>query len=249
VTDAASYPSLRGRVALVTGGATGIGAAVVKAFVRAGSRVAFLDIDRAAGEGLSAATGSLFLPCDLTDIAALQAAVAEVERLLGPVQALVSNAANDLRQPVDAVTPDDWGQSQDVNIRHQFFAAQAVHRGMKAAGGGAIVNLSSIAFMFGAPEMVPYITAKAAVIGLTNGLARAYGPDNIRVNAIAPGAVMTEKQLRLWHTPESKAALVSRQSIPHDVTEDDIAASALFLCSDDARSITKQCLIVDGGLA
>lgn len=246
----AVYPSLSGRVALVTGGATGIGAAIVRGFVRNGARVAFLDIDRAPAEALAAelGNGTLFLPCDLTDIAALRAAVAQIESALGPVRALVNNAANDKRHRIEDLTPEEWDASFAVNLRQQAFATQAVLPGMKAAGGGAIVNLSSIAWMGGAPDMVAYASAKSAVIGMTRSLAVAAGKDGIRVNAIAPGAVMTEKQMRLWHTPESKARLVGLQALKTDLLEDDIADAALFLCSDDARMITKQCLTVDGGL-
>jgi NAD(P)-dependent dehydrogenase (short-subunit alcohol dehydrogenase family) len=248
VSQPALYPSLAGRVALVTGGATGIGAVIVRGFVRNAARVAFLDIDRAAGERLAAETGALFLPCDLTDTPALRAAVTEVETRLGPVRALINNAANDQRQGLAELGPEDWDASQSVNLRAQVFAIQAVVPGMTAAGGGAIVNLSSVAWMFGAPEMLAYATAKSAVIGLTRSLGVALGADGIRVNAIAPGAVMTERQMRLWHTADSKARLVAMQAIKADLLEEDIAAAALFLCSDDARMITKQCLTVDGGL-
>jgi NAD(P)-dependent dehydrogenase (short-subunit alcohol dehydrogenase family) len=248
VSGSALYPSLAGRVALITGGASGIGAAMVRGFARNGARVAFLDIDRTAGEALAAEVGALFLPCDLTDTAALRAAVEAVEARLGPVQALVNNAANDKRHRLEDLTPEEWDASQAVNLRHHAFAAQAVAPGMRAAGGGAIVNLTSIAWMLGLPEMVAYVTAKAAVVGLTRSLASALGPDNIRVNAIAPGAVMTERQMRLWHTPESRAHLVSQQALRRDLLETDIASAALFLCSEDARMITRQCLIVDGGM-
>lgn len=249
MSRSASYPCLAGRVALVTGGASGIGASLVRGFARSGAVVGFLDIDRKAGEALADETGALFLACDLTDIAALRSAVAEAERRLGPVRALVNNAANDRRDSLADLTPEGWDASIAVNLRHQPFAIQAVQAGMKAAGGGAIVNLTTVAWMFGATDMLSYATAKSAVIGMTRSLGNALGPDNIRVNAIAPGAVMTERQMRLWHTPESRAALVARQSIPRDMVEDDITAAALFLCSDEARMITKQCLVVDGGLS
>jgi NAD(P)-dependent dehydrogenase (short-subunit alcohol dehydrogenase family) len=247
----ATYQSLRDEPVLVTGGASGIGAAIVAAFVRNGARVAFLDVDRAGAEQLVAQLGgaALFVACDLTDIGALRAGVAEVAARLGPVAALINNAANDARMQVDEVTPEEWDCSFAVNLRHQFFAAQAVRAQMRERGGGAIVNLSSIAWMGGATGMIAYASAKAGVIGLTRSLAREFGPDGIRVNAIAPGAVMTPRQMRLWHTPESADALMQRQAIRAPVTEADIAAAALFLAADDSRMITKQCLIVDGGLA
>ena len=245
----AAYPSLRGRTALVTGGASGIGEAIVRGLVRNGSRVAILDVAREAGEALAAELGPdvLFLPCDVTDVEALRAAVAEVERRLGPVRALVNNAANDQRHTFEELTPEDWDASQDVNLKQQVFTAQAVLAGMKSAGGGAIVNLSSTAALWGAPNMVPYVSAKSAVIGLTRALGRGLGVHGIRVNAIAPGGVMTERQMRLWHTPESKAAMVARQSIHEDLLEEDIADAVLFLSSDDSRMITMQLLAVEGG--
>ncbi len=250
MTSKATYPSLKGRTILVTGGASGIGAAIVRGFARNGARITILDIDRPSGEALVQELGpdALFLPCDLTDISALRESLAEAETRLGPIRVLINNAANDQRHRLEEITPEQWNASQDVNIRHQFFAAQAVLPGMRQAGGGSIVNLSSVAWMFGSSELVPYTAAKAAVIGLTRSLGEALGPDTIRVNAIAPGGVMTEKQMRLWHTPESKARLLGMQAIKLDLLEEDIADAALFLGADDSRMITKQCLTVDGGL-
>jgi NAD(P)-dependent dehydrogenase (short-subunit alcohol dehydrogenase family) len=250
MTTKAIYPTLEGRSVLVTGGASGIGAVIVRGFVRNRARVAVLDLDREAGETLAREFGPevLFLACDLTDMASLKPGIAEAERRLGAFRVLVNNAANDQRHKLGEITPELWDASQDVNLRHQFFAAQAVLPGMRASGGGSIINLSSVAWMFGSPELVPYATAKAAVIGLTRSLGVALGDDNIRVNAVAPGGVMTEKQMRLWHTPESKARLVGMQAIKRDLLEEDIADAVLFLAADDSRMITKQCLTVDGGL-
>ena len=246
----AVYPSLSGRTVLVTGGASGIGAAIVRGFARQGSRVAILDIDDVSGHALAEELGDevLFLHCDLTDVEAIRAAVAEVEARFGAVRALVNNAANDQRFEIDEVTPEQWDASQSVNIRQQFFVAQAVLAGMRAAGGGSIVNMTSTAWMNGVGNMVPYSVAKAGAVGLTNSLGAGLGADNIRVNAIAPGGVMTERQLRLWHTPESKEHMVQVQAIHEDLREDDIADAVLFLSADDSRMITKQCLRVDGGL-
>ena len=240
----AVYPSLEGRRVLVTGGASGIGAEIVRAFARNGARVAVVDVDRAAGEAVAEELGVRFLECDLTDVGALRAAAAEA----GPVTALINNAANDQRYELDEITPEQWDASQAVNLRHQFFMAQAVVPGMRAAGGGAIVNLSSVAWLRGPAGLLAYGTAKAGVIGLTNALATQLGADNVRVNAIAPGAVMTPRQMRLWHTPESRDRLVASQAIPREVTERDVAAAALFLAADDSRMITRQVLYVDGGL-
>ena len=249
----ATYPSLKGRVVFVTGGGSGIGAAIVAAFAGQGSRVAFVDIDETASSALVASlAGSphapLFIPCDLTDIEALRAAIARVRTVIGPIGVLVNNAANDTRQPVGEVTPQSWDRSLDINLKHQFFTAQAVHPHMKELGTGAIVNFSSIAWMFGGADFIAYATAKAGVIGLTNALAREYGPDDIRVNAIAPGAVHTERQLNLWYDKARADEFVSRQPIRHWLLADEVARAALFLAADDSRMITKQCLIVDAGL-
>lgn len=245
----ARYPSLAGRTALVTGGASGIGATIVRGFVRNGARVAVLDLDVAAGEALAREPGEqvLFLRCDLTDIAALRAAVAAVEQRFGPVRALVNNAANDQRHVIAEVTPEAWDAAQAVNIRHHFFAVQAVLEGMRSAGGGAIVNLSSTAWMAGAPDLVPYTTAKAAVIGMTRSFGVSLGPSGIRVNAVAPGAVPTPRQLRLWYSEDWVARWIEYQALASAVREVDVANAVLFLCADDSRMITKQCLTVDGG--
>ncbi|HUL63579.1 MAG TPA: SDR family oxidoreductase [Burkholderiaceae bacterium] len=247
------YTSLRDRLVFVTGGASGIGAGIVEAFVRQHSRVAFVDIDTAAAHALTArleglGPPALFLRCDLADIDALRAAIADVGERIGPIGVLVNNAANDERHDIDAVTPAYWDRALDINLRHLFFAAQAVRPQMRKLGGGSIVNFSSIAWMSGVKRLIAYTTAKAAIVGLTRSLAMELGDDNIRVNAIAPGAVMTEKQLRMWHTDKTTADLVARQAIHERMSEAHIAPAVLFLASDDSRLITKQCLTIDGGL-
>ncbi|MGX5850760.1 SDR family NAD(P)-dependent oxidoreductase [Mesorhizobium sp. PL10] len=251
----AIYPSLADRVVLITGGATGIGADTARAFAANGARVAFLDLQQQAGEALAhelAATAShapLFMRCDVTDIPSLQAAIGTVRDRLGPVAVLVNNAADDNRHPVVEVTQEYWDHAQDVNLRHHFFAAQAVHPHMKELGFGSIVNFSSIAWRFGAADIAPYATAKAGVIGLTFALARAFGPDNIRVNAIEPGAVITERQRQLWFkTQASVDQVVQRQMIRHVLLGEEIARTVLFLAADDSRMITKQSITVDAGL-
>ena len=250
----ASYPSLAGRVVFVSGGASGIGADIVRAFARNRARVAFVDLQREAGAALAselAADGErpLFLECDVTDIPALQAAIGQTREKLGPIGVLVNNAANDQRHAVADVSVEYWDQSQNVNLRHHFFAAQAVHPHMRELGSGSIVNLSSIAWRAGAGEMPAYATAKAGVVGLTRALARAFGPDNVRVNAIEPGAVMTERQRELWYkTPESIEAMAQRQMIKTTLLGEEIARAALFLAADDSRMITKQSLTVDAGI-
>ena len=250
-----SYAGLADRVVLITGGASGIGAAFVRAFASQQARVAFLDIDAAAGEALvrevAAASGSapLFVACDLLDIDALRDAMAQVRITLGDAAVLVNNAANDQRQVLSEVTPEQFDWMIGVNLKHVFFAAQAVVPQMQARGGGSIINMSSVAWMRGAPALPAYAAAKAAIVGFTNSLARLVGPDRIRVNAIAPGMVITERQRRLWYPDEQKIdELRSRQAIPDAVTPDDIASLALFLASDESQRITRQCFQVDGGV-
>jgi NAD(P)-dependent dehydrogenase (short-subunit alcohol dehydrogenase family) len=249
----ATYPSLRDRVVLVTGGASGIGASIVEHFCGQGSRVAFLDIDHAAAEGLGeaiAATGRqrpLFLACDLRDIAARRAAGGEARRRLGPIRVLINNAAHDERHALDAVTPEYWDDRLAVNLRHQFFAAQAVYPDMVTAGGGAIVNLGSTSWMVGQGGMPGYTAAKSAVLGLTRGLARDLGPYNIRVTCVVPGWIMTERQIRLWLTPESEAELLRRQCLKRKLLPEDIARAVLFFAADDSAACTAQSYVVDGG--
>ncbi|MDE5447115.1 SDR family oxidoreductase [Bradyrhizobium sp. CSA207] len=250
-----TYSDLKGRVVLITGGASGIGAAFVRAFAAQGARVAFLDIDEAAGAALvaevAAASGAapLFVPCDLLDIDALRDAIVKIHRSLGDAAVLVNNAANDQRQALAEVTPTEFDWMIGVNLKHVFFAVQAVVPQMQARGGGSIINMSSVAWMRGAPALPVYAAAKAAIVGFTNSLARLVGPDRIRVNAIAPGMVITERQRRLWYPNEqSIAELRIRQAIPDAVTPDDIANMALYLASDASQRVTRQCFQVDGGL-
>jgi D-xylose 1-dehydrogenase len=250
-----SYAGLAGRVVLITGGASGIGSAFVRAFAAQKARVAFLDIDAEAGEALvrevmgTCGTAPLFVPCDLLDIEALRTAMSEVRAKLGDAAVLVNNAANDQRQVLSEVTPAEFDWMIGVNLKHVFFAAQAVVPQMQARGGGSIINMSSVAWMRGAPALPAYAAAKAAIVGFTNSLARLVGPDRIRVNAIAPGMVITERQRRLWYPDEQQITeFRSRQAIPDAVTPDDIARLALFLASDESMRMTRQCLQVDGGI-
>jgi NAD(P)-dependent dehydrogenase (short-subunit alcohol dehydrogenase family) len=249
----ATYPSLKDRVVLVTGGGSGIGASIVTAFAGQAAKVAFIDIDVEASQKLAASLAGgahvpLFIRCDLTDIYALRAAIVRIRSEIGPIGVLINNAANDTRQPIPDVTPDSWDRAMNVNLKHQFFAAQAVHPHMRELGHGSIVNFSSTAWMYGGADFVAYSTAKAGIIGLTNALAREFGKDDIRVNAVAPGAVATERQLRLWYTKEQANAFVSRQLLHHWLLADELARTTLFLAADDSRMITKQLLIVDAGL-
>jgi len=249
----ARYPSLLDRVVFITGGGTGIGAAMVEAFVGQKANVAFVDIAAEASKALAARLGAsgpapLFLPCDLTDIAALEAAMEEVRQRLGPIGILINNAANDQRQNVDEASEADWDRAMALNLKHQFFAAQIARRSMRELGGGAIVNFTSTAWMIGIAKLSIYSAAKAAIVGLTKSLAREFGPDNIRVNAIAPGAVITERQRRLWMSEKDIADFRARQCLDRTLAAEDVARLALFLAADDSAMITKQCFLIDGGL-
>ena len=249
----ALYPSLRDRAVFVTGGASGIGAAEVAAFARQGARVAFVDIaDEPAAELCASLRGAgypepLFQHCDLTDIAALQAAIVAASEKLGPVTVLVNNAANDQRHAWQDVTPAFWDERMATNLRHQFFAIQAVAPMMKAAGGGSIVNFGSISWHTNQGGMPAYTTAKAAVEGLTKGMARDLGPDGIRVNTVIPGWIMTQRQIDLWLTPEAEKDLMRAQCLKEKIYPDDVANLVLWLASDDSRMCTSQMWVVDGG--
>jgi D-xylose 1-dehydrogenase len=248
----ATYPSLVDRVVFVTGGASGIGADIVRAFHRNGSRVAFVDVQEAEGKALTKELGGkpLFIKCDLVDVAMLQSVIELVRQKLGPIGVLVNNAANDDRCGIAEMTVDYWDTMQAINLRPHFFAAQAIRPHMKEIGGGSIINFSSIAWRFGADAMISYATAKSAVIGLTKALARGLAVDNIRVNSIEPGAVMTERQRKLWYqSEESVQSMVKRQLMQRVLVGEDIARTALFLAADDSYMITKQSIIVDAGLS
>jgi D-xylose 1-dehydrogenase len=249
----AIYPSLKDRAVFVTGGGSGIGASIVEHFCAQGSKVAFVDIAREASEALVKAIAGkglpapLFIECNVTDIPALQKAIAEAKQKLGPIRALVNNAAHDQRHPIDTVTPEYWDDRYAVNLKHQFFAAQAVYKDMAAAGGGAIVNLGSTSWVIGQGGMPCYTSAKSAVAGLTRALARDFGPLNIRVNCILPGWIMTERQLKLWLTPEGEEELMKRQCLKRKLVPADIARTVLFFAADDSGACTNQNYIVDGG--
>ena len=248
----ATYPSLRGRPVLVTGGGSGIGSAITRRFAEQGARVGFLDIAAEPSKALAAELTEAghavrFVHCDLRDIAALKRGVADVRDAFGPITVLINNAAHDERHATPDVTPELFDERIAVNLRHQFFAAQAVLPDMKAAGGGAIVNLGSVSWMAGQGGMAVYTMSKSAVLGLTKSLARDYGPFDVRVNAIAPGAILTQRQKDKWMTPAYEAEVMSKQSLKRHLLPDEIARFALFLASDEASACTGQHYVVDGG--
>jgi NAD(P)-dependent dehydrogenase (short-subunit alcohol dehydrogenase family) len=249
----ATYPSLKDRSVFITGGGSGIGASLVRHFAAQGSKVGFVDIALEPSRKLVAeiaATGDpqpLVLECDLRDIAALRRAIEQVAAAHGPITVLVNNAAHDERHKFDSVTPEYWDDRMAVNLRHQFFAAQAVQPMMKAAGGGSIVNFGSVSWMIGQGGMPGYTAAKAAVMGLTRGLARDFGPANLRVNSIAPGWIMTERQVSLWLDEAGERELMARQCLKRKLYPDDMARIVLFLAADDSSAMTNQTYIADGG--
>ena len=243
----ASYPSLKDRSVFVSGGGSGIGASIVEHFAAQGSKVAFVDIDEPASKSVAQKTGALFLKCDIRDIKAYQGAIGEAAAKNGPITALVNNAARDDRHELEDVTPEFWDERIAVNLRHAYFAIQAVAPGMKKAGGGAIVNFSSVSYHVMTANLSVYQAAKAAVIGMTRGLARDLGPDKIRLNSITPGWIMTQRQIDLWLTPEAEADLMKAQVLKEKVYPPDIARMALFLAADDSRLISGQNFVVDGG--
>jgi NAD(P)-dependent dehydrogenase (short-subunit alcohol dehydrogenase family) len=253
VTEYATYPSLRGRVAFVSGGATGLGAEFVSQLAAQGTRVGFVDVQDEPARALARAVAArghpepLFRHCDVRDVAALQAAIEATGERLGPVTVLVNNAANDERHSVERLSVDEWDARLEVNLRHHFFATQAVVPMMRAAGGGSVVNLGSISAHIDLMDLPVYITAKAGIEGLTRTLARELGPDNIRVNCVLPGWVMTQRQLTHWVTPEAEASIARNQCLPHKLYPDDVARLVLWLAAEDSRSCTAQRWVVDGG--
>jgi D-xylose 1-dehydrogenase len=245
----AVYPSLAGKIVVITGGGSGIGEVIVEGFVRQKAKVFFLDIAEGESKALVSrlGDGATFIKCDLTDTEALRGALADIERKVGPVAVLVNNAANDDRHKVEDVTPAYWEQRIAVNLRHLFFASQAVVAGMKKLGGGSIINLGSVSWHTAIPELTLYETAKAGIEGMTRAMARDLGTSNIRVNCVIPGAIRTPRQMKLWHTPEEEAKILAQQSLKRRVDPVHVAAMVLFLASDDAAMCTAHNYWVDGG--
>ncbi len=253
IDQPAIYPSLKGRSVFITGGGSGIGESLVEHFCRQGSKVCFVDIaadasaglvDRLTAEGVEAPH---YIRCDLRDIEALRQAIAEAGVRHGPVRVLVNNAGNDDRHTTESVSVAYWDDRMQVNLRHQFFAAQAVRPQMRDAGGGSIINFGSITWLVGDPDCPAYVTAKAAIGGLTRALAREFGPEKIRVNCVLPGWVMTGRQVKLWLNEAGERQIAERQCLNDKLYAPDVARMVLFLAADDSRMCTSQNYIVDGG--
>ncbi|MBP0616578.1 SDR family NAD(P)-dependent oxidoreductase [Jiella mangrovi] len=246
--ESVRYQSLAGRAVLITGGASGIGEAMVRAFVAQGSHVAFLDVDETAGAGLAEETGARFLKCDVTDTTALRAAIGAFEGEADGIDVLVNNAGKDDRHEMGEVEPDYWRRMLALNLDHHFFATQAVAKRMAEKGSGSVVMLGSISWMRGRPGMVGYTTSKAAINGLTKTLARELGPSGIRVNCIVPGAILTERQKALWLSPELDAEFIRLQALKFRLDAGHVARLALFLGSDESAGCTGANFVVDAGL-
>jgi NAD(P)-dependent dehydrogenase (short-subunit alcohol dehydrogenase family) len=253
IDERASYPSLVGRRVFVTGGGSGIGADIVKSFVRQGAVVAFVDVaaepshelsDRLAAEGLRK---PWYSNCDVADVPALQRAIADAAQALGDFHVLVNNVASDERHALQAVTPEYWDQRMAINQRPAFFAIQSVVPGMQRLGGGSIINLGSTGWQTKSGGYPAYATAKSSMNGLTRGLARELGAARIRINVLSPGWVMTERQMTLWLDDAGEAELARNQCLPDKLWPADIAAMVLFLASDQSRAITAQEFVVDAG--
>jgi NAD(P)-dependent dehydrogenase (short-subunit alcohol dehydrogenase family) len=252
MTDTARFPDLQDASVFITGGGSGIGAALTEAFVAQGARVAFVQRSDAGAflDAVEARQGRrpLSMSCDVTDIEALRAAVAQAAEAHGPIRVLINNAANDDRHAALDVDVAYWDKMQAINLRAYFFASQAVIPGMQAAGGGAIVNFSSISYMLGMAGYPAYTAANAAIMGLTRSLAREFGPDGVRVNAIAPGWVLTDKQLQMWATDADLKAHLERACLKEHLKPEDIAQPVLFLASKASAKMTGQLMAVDGGV-
>ena len=252
MTEPATYPDLEGASVFITGGGSGIGAALTEGFLRQGAKVAFVQRSDSSDfvSAMEKETGNrpLFIPCDITDLKTLKSAMDQAGKAHGPITVLVNNAANDKRPKTEDVTEEFWDWSMAINLKSYFFACQAAVAGMKAAGGGSIINFSSVSYMMGNAGYPAYTAANSGINGLTRSLAREFGPDRIRVNALAPGWVLTEKQKDLWVTPEGLAAHLERQCLKDPLEPADIVGGVLFLASKTSKMMTGQALVIDGGV-
>ena len=249
-----NYPSLKGKVVFISGGATGIGANLVEAFCRQQSKVAFVDIQTDAAQQLvqsiaqiKNATIPTFIHCDLLEVEGLRKAINRVRSQLGPIGVLINNAASDLRHDFRTVTEEYWNERINLNLRHSFFAIQAVYEHMKQLGGGSIINFGSISWYECRGHMTGYTTSKAGIEGMTRGLARDLGADKIRINTLTPGWVMTARQLRDWVDENTAKEIELRQCLKDQLMPENVSAMALFLASDDSKMCTAQNFIIDAG--
>jgi len=254
MSEISIYPSLHDKVVLITGGASGIGESIVEKFLEQGSKVAFIDKEEELGQNLVKKLDkykyeALFKKCDLIDIPSLQSTIKEIQKQIGKISIVINNAANDERHKIDDVTPEYWDNRLNVNLRHYFFTIQSTYNDMKDLGEGAIVNLGSFSWMIGVGGMPGYTTAKSAVAGLTRTLARDLGEFNIRVNCVVPGWIITERQKKLWLTPEIEQEQLKRQCIKRMLIPSDISKAVLFFASDQSSGCTAQNYIIDGGIA
>jgi NAD(P)-dependent dehydrogenase (short-subunit alcohol dehydrogenase family) len=251
--SSAVYQSLKDKTVLVTGGASGIGAAIVEAFVLQGARVFFLDIQDEPARSLAQrlqrpeCVPPQYFRCDLTNIPDLQKVVETITQSSATVDVLVNNAGNDQRHSVEEVTPEFWDRCMQMNLKHQFFTAQAVLPAMRKAGSGSIINMSSICWVIPSTGIPVYVTAKAAIVGMTRALAHEVGKDGIRVNSVMPGAIFTERQSKLWFTEEYKKEILERQALKIEIQPEEVAKLVLFLASDESLAITNQSFVIDAG--
>ena len=254
MNEIASYPSLENKVVIVTGGASGIGESIVEQFVIQKSKVAFIDIEEKLAKNLIERinkkynTKPLFIKCDLKNISELKDSIQQVKQDLGPISILINNAANDERHNIDDVTSEYWDDRMNINLKHYFFAIQSVYKDMKKLGKGTIVNIGSFSWMKGQGGMPGYTTAKSAIMGLTRTLARDLGIHNIRVNCIVPGWIITERQKKLWLTPEIEKQQLEDQCIKRMLVPEDISKAVLFFASDQSSGCTAQNYVIDGGI-
>ena len=252
-SPSAVYSSLKGKVVLVTGGSSGIGEAIVEAFVRQGSRVLFLDIQDDSANSLvqrlqqPGCVPVEYFRCDLTNTSELQSVMARILNAHPAIDVLVNNAGNDKRHKIEEVTSEFWDWCMQINLKHQFFMSQAVLPGMRRARRGSIINMSSIGWVIPSTGIPVYVAAKAAIVGMTRALAHEVGMDGIRVNSVMPGAISTEKQRRLWFTEEYRKEILSRQAIKRDIQPEEVAKLVLFLASDESLAITNQSFVIDAG--
>ena len=253
MNEIASYPSLKDKVVLITGGASGIGETIVENFLQQGSKVVFFDKEKELGLKLVSKLNNynykaIFKECDLVNIEDLKSKINQIREEVGLISILVNNAANDERHDIDSVTPEYWDNRMNVNLRHYFFATQSAYKDMKKLGKGTVVNIGSFSWMLGQGGMPGYTTAKSAIMGLTRTIARDLGIYNIRVNCVVPGWIITERQKKLWLTPEIEKQQLERQCIKRMLEPNDIAKPVLFFASDQSSGCTAQNYVVDGGI-